>query len=134
VVDVGFPPYTVLRAMGEQGVGLCVDVGHLYAEMMGRAPGEDVFPQVMAATRELVPHTRHVHLSTVAPPWNGTDSHNGFLEIDYAQGAVPGRERLLSWLRLFEGLDVTAIPEPDGGADVHLANYDRLRAWMENLH
>ncbi|MBN1641356.1 MAG: hypothetical protein JXA09_08970 [Anaerolineae bacterium] len=119
--------------MGERGAGLCVDVGHLYAEMAARAPGEDVYSQVMAATRELAPYARHVHLSTVVPPWNGTDSHNGFLESDYAQGAAPGREQLLAWLRLFDGREVTAIPEPDGGADVHLANYDRLSGWMENL-
>ena len=134
VLDVNMLPYTVLRTLGARGAGLCVDVGHLYAEVAARAPTEDTFSQVMAMTQELVPFARHVHVSTIVPPWNGTDSHNGFLEADYAQGAVPDRGQLLAWLRLFAGRDVWVIPEPDGKAEVHLANYRTLCAWMEQTH
>jgi sugar phosphate isomerase/epimerase len=133
VIEVGFPPHTVLREVGERGVGLCVDIGHLYAEMAGHAPGQDCFAQVMAATRELVPYARHVHVSTTIPPWNGTDSHSGFLREDYDRGAVPSREQLLSWLRLFPRRDVWVIPEPYGESQVHLANYCALATWMEEL-
>lgn len=131
VIDVGFVPYHLLAALGARGVRLCVDVGHLYAEMSARAPGVDPTPQVMAATRALAPYAQLVHLSTVVPPWNGTDSHNGFLEADYALGAIPIRGQLLAWLALFEGDRLCAVPEPDGGADVHLDNVRVLRAWME---
>ena len=78
----------------------------------------------------LAPYTRYVHLSTVVPPWNGTDSHNGFLPQDYAQGARPSRLETVAWLRLFDP-QVWVIPEPSGGADVHLANVRRLRSWLE---
>lgn len=132
-VDVGLVPYTVLRTLGEWGVSLCVDIGHLYAEMMARRPGADCFQQVMAATSELAPYTTHLHLSTTVPPWNGTDSHSGFLPADYVLGAVPGREQLLAWLGLFDGREVLAVPEPDGGSEVHLANYRTLQAWLEQL-
>jgi sugar phosphate isomerase/epimerase len=133
VLDVGFLPCAVVREMGERGVGLCVDNGHVYAELMARAPGEDCFTEAMEATLALVPYTRHVHVSTIVPPWNGTDSHNGFLQEDYAQGAVPTRDQLLAWLRLFDGRDLWVIPEPYGGPDVHLANYRLLKTWMEQL-
>jgi sugar phosphate isomerase/epimerase len=132
-IDVGFVPYLVLVQLGERGVGLCVDVGHLYAEMSAQAPGIDPTPQVMAVTRALVPYARLLHLSTVAPPWNGTDSHNGFLDADDALGAIPMRAQLLPWLHLFAGRDICAVPEPDGGAAVHLDNVRVLHAWMEEL-
>jgi sugar phosphate isomerase/epimerase len=134
-VDVRFVPYRRLRALGEAGIALCIDLAHLYTELMvsGTGHDNDLYGRVMSATTELAPYTRHVHLSTIAPPWNGTDSHTGFLEQDYAQGAIPTREQLLPWLRLFAGRDVWVIPEPSGGADVHLANYDMLSEWMEGM-
>jgi sugar phosphate isomerase/epimerase len=132
-IDVGFVPYPVLVSLGERGVGLCVDVGHLYAELSGQAPGVDPTLQVMDVTPDLVPHAQLLHLSSVVPPWNGTDSHNGFLDADAALGAVPTRAQLRPWLRLFAGRDLPAVPEPDGGAAVHLENVRVLRAWMGEL-
>ena len=55
------------------------------------------------------------------------------LETDYARGAIPTREQVLSWLRHFAGRDVWVIPEPDGGAAVHLANYRLLSEWMGSI-
>jgi len=133
VLDVGLLPGAVLREMGERGVGLCVDIGHVYAEVMARLPGGDCLHGVMEATQALVPYARHLHISTTVPPWNGTDSHNGFLPEDYAQGAVPTRDGLLAWLGLFDKRDLWVIPEPYGGPDVHLANYRLLETWMEQL-
>ena len=134
-VDVGFVPYPVLRALGERGIGLCIDLAHLYTELMvdraGR--GNGLHGRVMDASRELAPYTRHLHLSTVTPPWNGTDGHSGFLEVDYARGAIPRRQELLSWLGLFGGRDVWVIPEPNGGAQAHLDNHYVLRNWLRGI-
>ena len=185
-VDVRFVPYTLLRDLGQAGVCLCVDIAHLYTELMvarerfsarhvslpnhglprvARAgqsrsgdrpqPLVENMPQhnglharVMAAVTELAPYARHLHLSTVTPPWNGTDGHGGFLEADYAQGAIPARDQLLSLLEPFvdlekpgagrdpapgAGLETWIIPEPDGGAETHLANYGRLRKWLKGI-
>jgi len=137
-IDPGFLPYTVLRDMGEQGIGLCVDVGHVYAEMAisttpPQATDEERFADVIAATRELVPYARYIHLSTTVPPHNGTDCHLGFLPEDMASGALPTREQLLTWIALFDGRDVWAIPEPAGDAAVHIANYQTLRSWLEEM-
>ena len=133
VIDVGFPSYRLLAELGARGVGLCVDVGHLYAEMSAQAPGVDPTPQVMAATPALAPYARLLHLSTVVPPWNGTDAHTGFLETDYARGAIPTRAQLLAWLALFDGDRLCAVPEPDGDAAAHLDNYRVLRAWLGGM-
>jgi sugar phosphate isomerase/epimerase len=132
VIDVGFVPYRLLVGLGQRGVGLCVDLGHLYAEMSAQAPGSDPSPQVMGATRALAPYAQLVHLSTVVPPWNGTDSHNGFLDEDYALAAIPTRAQLIAWLGLFTRDEICAVPEPDGGAVVHLDNIRVLRSWMEH--
>jgi sugar phosphate isomerase/epimerase len=129
-VDVGFPTHADLCQIGRAGVGLCVDIGHLYAEAMLGTGGPDCFSQVTSAARSLAPYAKCIHLSTVVPPWNGTDSHNGFLPKDYARGAVPSRQDLLAWLAPFDP-EVWAIPEPWGGADVHLANFRVLKSWLE---
>jgi sugar phosphate isomerase/epimerase len=142
-VDVRFVPYGPLRDLGRSGVRLCVDLAHLYTERMvdGHgvpAPEKGLYSRVMAVARELAPYTQHVHLSTVTPPWNGTDGHSGFLDVDYALGAIPTREQLLSLLKPFarsgpencDGQDTWLIPEPDGGAETHVANYRRLRDWL----
>ncbi len=137
-IDVEFVPYTTLREMGEQGIGLCVDVGHVYAELAvsttpPQATDEERFADVVAATRELVPYAQYVHISTTVPPHNGTDSHSGFLPEDMARSALPTREQFLSWLTLFDGRDVWAIPEPMGDAAMHIANYRTLRDWLEEM-
>lgn len=145
-VDVRFVPYTLLRDLGRAGVSLCVDIAHLYSEqMVEREPRHDgLYPSVRAAAAELAPYARHLHLSTVTPPWNGTDGHGGFLEADYALGAIPTRDQLLSLLALYPdcgdhgptplaGQGTWIIPEPDGGAEVHLANYQRLREWLRGI-
>jgi len=152
-VDVRFVGYETLCELGEAGFSLCVDLAHLYTELMvngketghrdapatrlgdGHAPVtqplDGLYGRVQAATARLAPYARHVHLSTVTPPWNGTDGHSGFLESDYAQGAIPGRAELLDLLELFAGRDVWLIPEPLGGPEVHLANHRRLGEWLE---
>lgn len=132
-VDVGFPSYTVLRSLAESGVELCVDLAHLHAEVLVRAPRDDGDELLIDAATALAPYTRTVHISTTVPPLNGTDSHTGFLAQDYARGAVPTREQLLTWLRLFPDPELWVIPEPWGGAEVHLANHLVLREWLEQV-
>jgi len=152
-VDVRFVGYETLCELGAAGFSLCVDLAHLYTELMlnGKETGhrdapatylgdgdatatqalDGLYGRVQAAAARLAPYARHVHLSTVTPPWNGTDGHSGFLESDYAQGAIPGRAELLALLAPFAGRAVWLIPEPLGGAEVHLANQRQLAGWLE---
>ena len=141
-VDVRFVSYHTLCELGQAGFSLCVDLAHLYTELMvSEAEGHQDVPttlvskglheRVRNAAARLVPYARQVHLSTVAPPWNGTDGHSGFLAGDYAQGAIPDRAQLASLLALFAETDVWLIPEPSGGAEAHLANHRQLAEWLE---
>lgn len=116
-----------MRWLGKHTIDLCIDVGHLYSEMMVACADPDMsWTQTVKATTQLAPYTQHLHLSTIVPPFNGTDSHNGFLDTDYKQGAIPSLAQIASWLCPFEGRDVWAIPEPFGKAGIHLQNYQRL--------
>jgi len=131
VICPGFVPHDVLVALGESGIELCVDVGHLLAEMVAHhADLADSWAYTVQATHRLAPYTCHLHLSTNTWPFNGVDSHDGFLPGDYARGAAPTLAQIAHWLRLFAGRDIWAVPEPDGGADVHLKNYCVLRELM----
>ncbi len=151
-VDVRFVPCSLLRDLGQAGVSLCVDVAHLYTELMVDGSGfhphgssyarhNGLHPRVRAAARGLAPYTPHLHVSTITPPWNGTDGHSGFLDADYALGAIPTRDQLLPLLEPFsrssltggDRLDTWLIPEPSGGSEVHVANYNRLREWLKAI-
>jgi sugar phosphate isomerase/epimerase len=133
-VDPGALPHPVMRWLGAQGLELCIDIGHLYSEMMVACADPDMsWAQTIKATRQLAPYTRHLHLSTIVPPYNGTDSHNGFLSEDYEQGAVPAIGKIADWLRLFADRKVWVIAEPFGDADVHLQNYRVLRPVISEL-
>ena len=132
-VDVRFVAFQTLCELGEAGFSLCVDLAHLYTELMVGERANGLHGIVREAAVQLAPYARHVHLSTVTPPWNGTDGHSGFLEGDYALGAIPDRARLLSLLEPFAGREVWLIPEPLGGPEVHLANHRRLAGWLEDL-
>jgi hypothetical protein len=129
-VDVRFVRFETLRELGEAGFSLCVDLAHLYTERMVAKRANGLHESVRAAAAQLAPYARHVHLSTVTPPWNGTDGHSGFLESDYALSAIPERAQLLSLLEPFAGREVWLIPEPLGGPEVHLANHRRLAEWL----
>jgi sugar phosphate isomerase/epimerase len=131
-VDVRFVRYETLCELGAAGFALCVDLAHLYTELMvDKRSNGNLNARARDAVERLAPYARHVHLSTVTPPWNGTDGHSGFLERDYALSAIPGREELLALLEPFAGRDVWLIPEPLGGAEVHLDNYRRLLEWLQ---
>jgi sugar phosphate isomerase/epimerase len=131
-VDVRFVSYETLCELGQAGFSLCVDLAHLYAELMVQeGVNGRLHERVREAAVRLAPYARQVHLSTVTPPWNGTDGHSGFLKSDYAQGAIPDRTQLLALLEPFAGRDVWVIPEPLGGPKVHLDNYRRLAEWLE---
>lgn len=99
--------------LAKAGILVTNDFGHT---PMGWE-GEDrdfLFAKLLSITKELAPQTRLIHLNTVVPPFNGTDSHNGILEKDFASGAFPNREQIIELLRIFKDRDdVWVIPEAE---------------------
>lgn len=83
-------------------------------------------------TKALAPYTKLVHINTVVPPYNGTDSHGGITDKDFQiKGAFPTKTRLKELLRLFKNRnDVWAINEPRRD---HVGNYQALVKLLKTL-
>ena len=120
-----------------EGGGLSYRSAGVDLDAADRAKGalKDLVARTRDAASRLAPYTRHVHLSTLVPPCNGTDGHSGFLPGDYGAGAIPYRKQLLALLEPFVQTGAWLIPEPHGGPDVHRANHKRLSFWLRTrLH
>lgn len=100
----------ILVELGRQGIFLTNDIGHTAASWIGVK--NYVWKKLFDMTENLLPYTKLIHLNTIAPPLNGTDSHHGVLEKDFQQGVFPDSEQLRSLLALFKDRDdVWLIPE-----------------------
>jgi len=103
----------VLEKLGIDGLFLNNDFGHTVAQCLSETPTE-IYQYLLDWTKKLAPFTKLLHINTVRPPFNGTDSHNGVLEEDFTLNVVPNRAQLIELLRLFKDReDVWIIPEPE---------------------
>jgi len=120
------PPSTLLR-LGENGLSVTNDFGHTlasYPELQGQALEQ----QLVETTERLAPFTKLIHLNTVIPPFNGTDSHNGILPEDFAQHVIPSEvvcKEMLAQFRARE--DVWVVLEAP--IDKMVENYQVLSQW-----
>lgn len=124
-------PLPVMEQLVAAGSYLANDITHTIGSVTDRtetestATPDSLFTQVMAFSRKTQPATRLLHVNTIMPPFDGTDSHDGLLDSDWQAGCFPSRAQLIEWLRLFAGrADVYAVPEPR--VDMQ-ANYQALR-------
>lgn len=123
-------PFDVYLKLKEKGTLFANDFGHTMA-MERNLPREILWQRLWEKTKILFKKTKLIHLNTTIPPFNGTDSHHGFLEEDFRQGAFPDLKRYKILLSLFKDRqDVFAIPEP---SENHLENYLVLKKIIENL-
>lgn len=121
----------VLEKLGKDGLFLNNDFGHTIAQCLSERPDE-IYQYILDWTRKLAPSTKLIHLNTVRPPFNGTDSHNGVLPEDFKLGVVPNREQLLELLRIFKDReDVWIIPEPE--IENMAANFDAICEFVKEL-
>lgn len=80
-------------------------------------------------TKQLFPQTKLIHLNTIITPFNGTDSHHGLTDKDFAQKVFPNKKQWLTIFKLFKDRnDVIAIPEP---YHHHVNNYKIIKEMME---
>jgi endonuclease IV len=115
-------PETLVE-LGKKGIFITNDFGHTLASW-DDIESNLLYEKLLTVTKELLPYTKLIHLNTVCPPFNGTDSHNGVLEEDFLQGVLPNREQVSNLLRLFKEKDIWIIPEPDAGKMVE--NYREI--------
>ncbi len=121
----------VLERLGALGLYITNDFGHTIANWTS-LPAEDLYSNLLDTTRKLAPYTKLIHLNTVRPPFNGTDSHNGVLDEDFELGVVPNREQIVELLRIFKDRDdIWIIPEPD--AEKMVENFKAIQELVSEI-
>src|SRR3989344_388715 len=102
----------LLAKLGRQGLLLCFDIGHV----TGQYPNMDrekLFQHVLADAKLLAPYTKLFHVNTTIEPLNGTDSHHGILEDDFAKNVFPNKKQFERILDIFMPYkNILYIPEP----------------------
>ncbi len=119
-------PEFLLR-LGESECSLTNDFGHTLASYP-ELQGEPLQNALIETTEKLAPFTRLIHLNTVCPPFNGTDSHNGILPEDFQQNVLPTEavcKNLLAQFREREDLWVVL----EAPIEKMVENYETLSSW-----
>lgn len=112
--DPGNASLDWLLKLGQQGNFIANDITHTSSTLAIVNNDPVVMWQgLMDFSRQAAAQTRLVHLNTMIPPFNGTDSHNGLLEEDWAGDAWPNLDQIREFLTLFKNRDdVFIVPEP----------------------
>lgn len=120
--------------MCRQGNFLANDVSHTAAQVMKNTTDlKQIWQEVMEFTKKTAAQTRLLHINTLRPPFNGTDSHDGITEEDFVPEAFPTREQLKEWLTVFKNRnDVYVIPEPR--RNTMQTNYQALTKLVVKLY
>ncbi len=121
----------LIMKLAQSGQWVTNDFGHT-AAAWATADLNQLWHNVYTVSQHLAPQTKLVHLNTVHPPFNGTDSHGGVLPEDFAVGVFPNRDQIIELLRLYKHRDdVWIIPEPP--AEAMVANYHAIRALLQEI-
>lgn len=121
----------LIVGLAQQGSLITNDIGHL-ASAWETDDLNWLWAQVFDFSQKLASQTRLVHLNTIVSPFNGTDSHGGVLDSDFAAGAFPNRDQLIQLLRWFKNRDdVWIIPEPP--AEVMVQNYHAIKTLLQEV-
>ena len=133
VYDSGNTRLPELLSIANQGSLIGNDISHTAAHAAVENPERDfMWREVMQRSKELASQTRLLHINTMSEPFNGTDSHDGITDDDFANDVFPNREQLKDWLRLFNDFDheIFAVLEPSTNMR---GNYQALVKMLEEL-
>ena len=104
-----------MKKLAANGIKIANDFTHTVTSPEYKTPPtKDVMWQVLVEfTEETKEATKLLHVNTLLPPYNGTDSHDGITENDFKKGVFPNEDQIRNILSLFkERDDVYLIPEP----------------------
>ncbi|MEX1111945.1 MAG: TIM barrel protein [Candidatus Andersenbacteria bacterium] len=126
-------PLSLMKRMTQEGWYIANDITHTAAQLAMENPTPAVmWEKLYAFSRAVAPATRLIHLNTVTPPYNGTDSHTGITEDDFRQTVFPSRDQLKELLHIFKDReDVYVVPEPQTNAT--RANFKALTQLVSEL-
>lgn len=101
------------------------DFGHIFCDEFDK-PVDKLWQALWEKSVLLAPFTKLLHINSVIPPFNGTDTHHGITEEDFKiKGIFPTKDKLKKLLSLFKNRDdVWAIGEP---RENHVANFNALK-------
>ena len=116
-----------IEALAAFGIAIANDITHALSSLVAAYPDQaQQWEQFMKFSKAVAPQTRLLHINTIRPPFNGTDSHDGITPEDFKAGVFPSREQIKQFLSLFVNRDdVFAVPEPRMGT--MQANTQELR-------
>ncbi|MBI4034821.1 MAG: hypothetical protein HY381_00305 [Candidatus Chisholmbacteria bacterium] len=117
--------------LAQAGQFITNDFGHTTASWVTDDMNQ-LWRHVYSTSRQLAPQTKLIHLNTIAPPFNGTDSHAGVLPADFTAGVFPNRNQILDLLHLYQNRDdIWIIPEPP--AETMVQNYHAIKALLQEI-
>ena len=114
----------VLIELARDGRYITNDFGHTIASWVSE-DRDFLAKKLEDVTIALASQTKLIHLNTVRPPFNGTDSHDGVTSEDFSRNVLPDKEQTIRLLALFKDRsDVWIVPEPQ--ADRMVENYEEI--------
>lgn len=106
------------------------DISHTAAELITDNRAQ-LWTYLHERTTALAPFTKLIHCNTLAEPFNGTDSHDGILDTDFAHNVFPTRTQLRELLHTLVGSnEVWIVCEPKRD---HIENYRALVQLLAEL-
>jgi len=124
-------PVKSLIKMSQKGFFITNDISHTFCDESDQ-PLDYLWQQLLKKTKQLAPFTKLLHINTVMPPFNGTDTHHGITKTNYKiKGIFPTHEKMIQLLKLFKNRnDVWAINEPRSN---HIDNFFALKQLISKL-
>lgn len=105
----------LMRNLVANDISITNDLVHTVAahEYQGPPSKKDMWQVLIDFTKETALATKLLHINTLLPPYNGTDSHDGITVDDFKEGVFPNEDQIMEILSLFkERDDVYLVPEP----------------------
>lgn len=132
IYNPGNIPPSVLEEYVKSGGWFANDIAHTGSHfLLSEENSAATWQATMDFSRRLAPQTRLIHMNVITPPYNGTDSHDGITETDFAQETFPTKQGVIDFLRLFKDRnDVFVVNEPKANV---AGNYKTLHQLAKEL-
>jgi pterin-4a-carbinolamine dehydratase len=109
---------------------ICLDLGHTMGQKITENK-QKLFNYLYKTAKQIRKNTGLIHITANIPPFNGTDSHNGFTKKDKQKGAVPTKKQLEKILKLHKNKNTWLIPEPK--IEDMIINYKIIRTIVNKI-
>lgn len=132
IYDPGNMPLAALEEFAQNGGWFANDISHTSSRfLLSEENSEKAWAATLDFSRRMAPRTRLLHTNTITPPYNGTDSHDGIMDSDFAKETFPDKQGFTDFLSLFANRDdVYAVNEPKEDL---VGNFVALMAFAQAL-